>query len=79
MDQKERDEILYRLDTRTESVDRRLGRMEKQIQQNQEELQGLDSRITRNEKDIRTGKGLLGILGTAISAITAKLVGLIQI
>lgn len=79
MDEQERDEILYRLDERTERVDDHLKRLERRVGAAEEALDQHDERISSNEyslSNIRAGLHAVGLsMLAAVSGIGAKLLG----
>lgn len=80
MDEKEKEEVLYRLDERTKRVDEHLTRLDDRIQKNRENLQNHDKRIDDNEASLwAVGKVVQGIGGALLalfSGLGAKLAGL---
>ncbi|QRV15035.1 hypothetical protein JMJ58_19330 [Haloterrigena salifodinae] len=48
MDDRERDEILWRLDERTERMDARVERIDGRVESQDEVIDDLDQRVTRN-------------------------------
>lgn len=72
MDDKERDEILYRLDERTKRVDDHLNRLDKRVAQNEESIEDLHDEVQSNADDISTAKKVLGGLVTLLSGALAK-------
>lgn len=79
MDEEKRDEILVRLDERTERVDEHLRRLQEDVDENESDIDELQENVASNKTDIRNGKGLLAVLGTILSAMFAKLTGLLHI
>jgi hypothetical protein len=63
MDDKEHDEILYRLDERTERVDEHLNRLEKNVAQNEASIDNIQSKVDRNTT-------ILGGVGTIFTAVS---------
>lgn len=79
MDDSERDEILYRLDERTKRVDERLTQLDERVSENEEDIDVIAARAQRNESALNFGKGVLGVLATALSGLAAKVAGLIHL
>lgn len=83
MDERQRDEILWRLDERTKRVDDHLERLDRRVAEAENELDEHDNRIQVNEEQLsliaKAGGGTLAFLTTTISAIAAKLAGIIKI
>lgn len=83
MDEKERDEILYRLDERTKRVDDHLDRLDKRLEVLENEVEVHDERIADNEDWIQTANKAATYGGSTvlagISALLARLAGFIKI
>lgn len=83
MDERERDEILWRLDERTKRVDDHLNRLDKRMEDVEESVEQHDDRINDNENSIDTimkaGGGAIGLVTTSLSALIAHVVGFIKI
>jgi uncharacterized protein YlxW (UPF0749 family) len=79
MDDDERDEILYRLDERTERVDETMNRLENRVAQNEDRISKVEDRVNSNTQYLHTAKGLLAALGTGLMAVIAKVLGLIKL
>lgn len=71
------EEILYRLDERTERVDEHLDRLERNVRRNSKDIGKLKKTTDRNTRDISYGKGVLGFVVAAVTSIMAKLAGLV--
>lgn len=71
MEEKERDEILYRLDERTKRVDDHLNRLDERVSKNEQQINKNDDRITRNSSFLDT-------IWTATKATGAVVAGLIS-
>lgn len=83
MQDKERDEILYRLDERTKRVDEHLDRLERRIANIEKQTDAHEERINDNEDAISTArKGVAGVgsaLLAAIGGAAARIAGVLQI
>lgn len=83
MDEKERDEILYRLDERTKRVDDHLKRLDERVSEVESELEKQDHRITQNESMLgtidRAVKFVLSTIVASVGAVMAKIAGLIRL
>lgn len=75
MDDPERDEILWRLDERTERMDARVERMDDRQTQQDETLDDLDKRVTRNTTVLA---GITFGLSSLIGAVATKLNALLH-
>lgn len=73
MDDKERDEILYRLDERTKRVDDHLNRLDRRVESNANELDNHEERITNTESFTQT---IWRVTKTGVAMMTALLSGL---
>lgn len=62
MNQKERDELLYRLDERTERVDEAIERIDERIDENANDIDDLQLKVRRNST-------ALGGIGTGLTAV----------
>lgn len=62
MDSKEQEEILYRLDERTERVDAHLKRLEKEVAENSKDIDDLQSSVDKNTT-------IIGGVGTAVTGV----------
>jgi len=83
MDSKERDEILYRLDERTKRVDDHLARLDERLKNVEIDVEDHDYRINENEDDLeiitKTTKSIGGTAVAILSAIFAKLIGVLEV
>lgn len=81
MDERERDQVLARLDTRTKRVDEHIDRFEKVLDEHEKQLDDHESRIQTNENNIKDGKVIIGTIGSAllagITGLAAKVAGLL--
>lgn len=79
MDEMEQEELLYRLDERTERIEqehmRRLKEVERDVAKNQAATESNEKRIQRNETHV---KYMTGGISTLVGAVIAKLAGLLQ-
>ena len=75
MDSKEQDEILYRIDERTEQIRDEIRRVEARQKKQKKKIDNLESQTQKNTSDIKVGKALLGAIGTAVTAVLAKVGG----
>ena len=72
MDDRERDEILWRLDERTERMDARVERIDNRQSENAEAIDDLDARVTRNTTVLAgITFGLSTLVATAIGKLNA--------
>lgn len=82
MDGQEHDELLYRLDERTERIEkehlRRLENVEDNVARNYGLIQTIDDRVQRNETKINIASGSMGAVAAGIAAWTAKALGLLR-
>lgn len=78
MDESEHDEILYRLDERTERVDNHLNRLDDIVRENEREIESIKQTSRDNRRDIDYGKALIGFFSAILTAISAKIFGVIQ-
>lgn len=83
MDEKERDEILYRLDEGTKRVEGHLNRIDSRLGEIEDTVDDHEARISDNEDIIETYNKMAGGAGAALlAAITgaaAKIMGLIRL
>jgi chaperonin cofactor prefoldin len=79
MNDEERDEVLIRIDERTERIEDRINRHEQRIETNESEIDNLKSDTQKNTSDIKVAKTLLGALGAMFTAISARVMGLLNI
>jgi hypothetical protein len=81
MDDQEQEELLYRLDERTERIEdellRRINELENEASANRGRLDQQDDRLQSVEKDLSTARYLIGGLVTLLSGATAKILNLI--
>jgi len=79
MDEKEQDELLYRVDERTarleEELLRRLEEVEEESTENRGRINVLEKNTTENGRDIRNAKAILGVLSASILALGTKVLG----
>lgn len=83
MDEKEQEEILYRLDERTKRVDDHLNRLDSRVRKNRQSLNNHDERISENENFLATiwrvtkatGAAMVGL----VSGIGAQVAGILQL
>jgi len=78
MKEQERDEILIRIDERTERIEDRIDRHEERIESLETEVDNVQSDTQKNASDITVAKTVLGGLATLAAGAMAKLVGLIK-
>ncbi|SEL18037.1 hypothetical protein [Haloferax larsenii] len=72
MDDSERDEILWRLDERTERMDARVERIDNRVTQQDEVIDDLDQRVTRNTTILAGFTfGLSSLIATALGKLHA--------
>jgi predicted nucleic acid-binding Zn-ribbon protein len=76
MDSKEQEEILYRIDERTEQIRDEIKRVEDRQKKQKKKIDDLESQTQKNTSDIKVGKALLGAIGTAVTAVLAKVGGI---
>lgn len=79
MEEDEMEEILYRLDERTKRVDDHLTRLERSVKENEKDLRELNQLTDRNSRDINYGKAIIGGLVAAMTAITTRIIGLLNV
>jgi chaperonin cofactor prefoldin len=79
MNDEERDEVLIRIDERTERIEDRIDRHEQRLESNESDIDGLKSDTQKNTSDIKIAKTLLGALGTLFAAVSARVMGLLNI
>ena len=72
MDQSERDELLYRLDERTERVDMHLRRIDERVEENSESIDRLEDIVSDHEDELNLAKKALAGIAGLVSAIAAK-------
>lgn len=77
MDEDERDEILYRLDTRTKRVDNHLNRLDERVENVENDVDKLENIARSNKQDINAGKGIIGALAAALTAAVGKVFGVL--
>jgi len=75
MDDRERDEILWRLDERTERIDGRIERINSRVTKQDEALEDLDDRVTRNTTILT---GITFGVSTLIMALAGKITALLE-
>lgn len=76
MDDEERDELLYRIDERTERIDRTNVKIHNRLNRHEQAIKANQKRSQSNDEKIKVG-GFLG--GTAITAVFTKVAGIIPI
>lgn len=76
MDQKERDETLYRIDERTKQIRGDLKDIEERQLRHAKRIEQLESQTQKNRSDIKIGKGIVGFIAAGITAISTRLAGL---
>lgn len=79
MDQDERDELLYRLDERTERIDKRLQRVNQDIADNRNDIDVLQDKVSANENTLQLTKRVIIGVGGLLSAVAAKILTGIRI
>lgn len=79
MEEKERDEVLIRLDERTERIDANLDQMDDRIVENRERIGKLDDRVQANEQDLSVAKKAIGGLMALLAGAVGKLLGWLRI
>lgn len=79
MQEREKEEILYRLDERTKRVDENLDRLDDRVTENSAQIDSLETTSDRNRRDIQYGKAIIGFLSMVVSSVTAKVVGLLHL
>ena len=75
MDSKEHEEILYRIDERTKQIKSEIDRVEERQKKQKKKINELESDTQKNSSDIKVGKAILGAIGTAVTALLAKIGG----
>lgn len=79
MDEKEQDEILWRVDERTKRIDDHLENIDGRVQENGEDINEVQKDVQKNENDINTikaaGGGIFTLLTAGLSGALAKLGG----
>lgn len=80
MDQREHDELLYRLDERLERIEsehiRRLDIIEKDVAKHDQAIENLDSRVQRSETLLNA---ITFGLGSLITGVAAKFTGALAV
>lgn len=83
MDDQERDEILYRLDTRTKRVDEHINRLDERLDEHEAVLNDHDEQLSEHENTIDNMRKVGGGIGSAILAllggIGAKIAGFLHL
>lgn len=83
MDQKDRDEILWRLDERTKRVDDHLNRLDERLEEAESAISDNKENISDNSDSIslikKTTRAAGVLITAAISGIGAKVAGLLQL
>lgn len=77
MDEQEKEEILYRLDERTERVDQNLDRLDDKVRKNEQEIRKIDNETKRNSQHLHTAGRVLGFLSASVAAVAAKVLGVL--
>lgn len=76
MDEKEREELLYRVDERTERMEdelmRRLNDVEKKASENSGRIKHVKEDTAKNKKEVNNIKAVIGAIGAAIIALAAR-------
>lgn len=62
MNEPERDELLYRIDERTQAIDQKVTKINSRVSENEETIDGLQSKVKRNST-------ILGGIGTGVTAV----------
>lgn len=82
MQEQEHDELLYRLDERTERIEqelvRRVERVEEKTIENRKAIDTIDDRVQKNETRMNYVAGGVGTITTAAVAWLAKILGLLR-
>lgn len=76
---KDEQEALYRIDERTEQIQKDLARIEKHQQKHDKEIDKLKAKTQKNTNSIKAGRAFLGAAGTAILGAWAKLIGILPL
>jgi len=83
MDNKERDEILYRVDERTERMEeemiRRMEKLENKVGENRGRIDTVESNTLENSNDLKRAKTLLTVIGGAVLTALGKVFGAIRL
>jgi hypothetical protein len=83
MDNKERDEILYRVDERTERMEeemlRRMEKLENKVGENSGRIDTVESNTLENSNDLKRAKTLLTVIGGAVLTALGKVFGAIKL
>jgi hypothetical protein len=77
MDETEKEEILYRLDERTERVDENLDRLDDKVRKNEQEIHRIDNDTKRNSQHLHTAGRVIGFLSASVAALIAKVLGVL--
>lgn len=75
MKEREKDEILYRIDERTEQIAERLERHEQIQTRHARHIDELQSNTQKNTSDIAVGKAIISGITAMIVALTARVAG----
>lgn len=76
MDEREKEELLYRVDERTERMEdelmRRLNDVEKEVAETRGRLNAVEEKTTSNTKDVKNIKAVIGAIAAGITTVAAK-------
>ena len=76
MDEKEKEEILYRIDERTEKIQQDISRVEMKQRKQDKKIDDLEAKTQKNTTNIKVGKAIMGVIGTAVAGVFAKIGGI---
>lgn len=83
MEDQEKDEILYRLDERTERIEneltRRVEKLEQNVGENRGRINAVENDTLKNSEDISKGKAVLGALVAGFTTVLAKVGGALRL
>lgn len=79
MQEREMEELLYRLDERTMRIEDGLEEIREVNARQEKELDDLDSRVQKNETKIKGALGLLGGTASLSTGALAKVLGILRI
>lgn len=83
MDEKEKDELLYRVDERTARLEdeliRRLEDLEDTAVENRGRINTLEKNTTQNSRDLRNAKAVIGALAGIVATVATKVFGFLGI
>lgn len=76
MDDDEQERVLYRIDERTEQIQKDIKRIERRQRAHEKEIDQLQAETQHNSNSIKAARAFLGVVGAALAAISAKITGL---